>query len=422
MDLPKELEGLQLPIYRPALQPKEPVVLPWSNEEEWQSWLSDPVWRRRAFVADKDHLNSILMTKPIGELLSVAYLKSIRNMVHRVGLSYLASFTGSHRTGKSVSTCLFAHVLDSTFWPSFEQRVVQSPYQFMSTMENIIKDEVYGAAIVVDEAGTTFSSGDWYEKWMKAIQKFLQTCGLLKPIILFVAPNREFIVSGMRKLIIAEHHMKKFHPKFSRMGCYHVKYNFMKKGDPYFFRRPIIRIAGQNITLKHINIFEPPEWFVQRYKNLTEPDKRERLSNWTAEVHKIISNREEENEPDYDQLIEEIWTKKELFFGRVTKNGIQKVNQTEIEVSYNLKPKYAKYIADRIERRLLENKQQIEDFATMKEEAEEKKTKEQNEQRLKGMKKQLVDELAPPKTEERKEQKEKMEQDLEDVLSSMKEE
>ena len=420
IDLPPELASLELPQYRPAMEPKEKVKMPWTTEEEFTQWLENPVWLRRAFTADKDHLNSVLMSKPLGDLLAAAYIKSIRNSVHRVGLSFLGSFTGPHRTGKSVSACLFAHYLDPTFWPNFEHRVIQSPYQFMTCMENIIKDEIIGAAIVVDEAGTTFSSGDWYEKWMKTIQKFLQVCGLLKPIILFVAPNREFIVSGMRKLIVAEHHMKKYDKEFARMSCYNVKYNFMKKGDPYFFRRPVIRIGGQTITLKHINVFEPPAWFVNRYRNLTEPDKKSRLTAWTAEVQKIITNQEDEGEPDYDALIEEIWNKKEIFFGRLSRDGNQKVDQTQLEIQYNLKPKHAKYIAERIERRLAENAAQKEDMLLLKAQREEEKMNVERAKRMKALKNLPADDLAPAKTEERATQKETMAEGVEEILSDLK--
>jgi hypothetical protein len=419
LDLPPELSGLELPQYRLPMISKEPVELPWKTDAEWDKWLSNPIWRRKAFTADKDHLNSVLMSKPIGSLLSMAYLKSVRHHVHRNGLSYLASFTGPHRTSKSTSACLFAHFWDPTFWDSFEQRVIQSPFQFATTMNNIIDDEIIGAAVVVDEAGTTFSSGDWYEKWMKVIQKFLQTCGMLKPIILFVAPNREFIVSGMRKLIIAEHHLKKFDPKFARMSCYHVKYNFMKKGDPYIFKRPLIRIAGQNITLKHINIYAPPDWFIDRYRNLTEPDKRERMKQWTNEVQQVIAGQENEGEPDYDTIIEDIWGKKHLFFGRKTREGYQTIEQTEIEVQYKIKPKYAKLVKDRIERRLAEYQREQADMDFTLKEKEAQKIVEDTVERTRKMKTQLVDELAPPKTEERKEQKEKMSKDLEDMLSSL---
>lgn len=418
-DLPPELSGLVLPQYRQAMIPKEPVELPWSDDKSWETWLKDPIWKRRAFTADKDHMNSVLMSKPLGDLLAVAYLKSIRTHVHRNGLSYLSSFTGPHRSAKSVSASLFAHILDSTMWDAFESRIIQSPYQFMTCMKGIIDDEIIGASVVVDEAGTTFSSGDWYEKWMKVIQKFLQTCGMLKPKLFFVAPNREFIVSGMRKLIIAEHHMKKFKPEFSRMSCYHVKYNFMKKGDPYFFRRPVIRIAGQNITLKHINIFEPPKWFVDRYRNLTEPDKRDRMSKWTKEAQKLISGQEEEEEDiDYDTLIEEVWQNKGTFFGRVNREGLPVIEQNTLEIELGIKPKQAKYIKERIDKRLRQAKAEADELNREKNEKAEQDAREASEQRMAGLKKKLVDDIAPPKTEERKEQKEKMYDALEELLSA----
>jgi hypothetical protein len=350
--VPSDL-GFDLPVFSQPFQSTEPVETPWRTDEEFAAWLERPVWRKSAFALDSSYENTLLSEKPLSVLLSLAYIRSIYNHVHTSGLSYLASFTGAHRTGKSVTASLFAHLVDPTFWVNFEQRVVQSPFQFMTAMKNIIEDDIIGAAVVVDEAGATFHSGDWYEKWMKLTQKFLQTCGMLKPIIFFVAPNREFIVAGMRKLMIAEHHLRKFSKDYTYMSCYRVKYNFMKKGDPYIFKRPVIRIGGRDITLKHICVYSPPDWFIERYRNLTEPDKLQRMEKWSKEVQKIIGKEEETGDIDYTTIIEDIWEKKELFI-KTDLRGRVKVDQLQIEMQYNLKPKIAKYIKEKIELRLKE--------------------------------------------------------------------
>ena len=106
--------------------------------------------------------------------------------------------------------------------------------------------------------------------------------------------------------------------------------------------------------------------------------------------------------------------------GRINRDGIQKIDQTQVEVQYNLKPKHAKYIAERIERRLKEHKEQMEDIQILKTQKQEEAMKVEKEKRMKMLKRLPAEDLAPPGTEERKEQKEVMSDELENILSDLK--
>ena len=60
-----------------------------------------PIWRKSAFAMDADVIKSNVTQVPYPELLTLIYLKSVWRRVHRTGLSYLASYSGGHRAGKS---------------------------------------------------------------------------------------------------------------------------------------------------------------------------------------------------------------------------------------------------------------------------------------------------------------------------------
>lgn len=259
----------------------------------------------------------------------------------------------SLNSGKSVTACAEAYMWDHTFWPYFETRIVQSPKEFVSSMRTVIDEKIYGAAFVIDEAGATMASSDWYEKWIKAITKTLQICGMLRPMILFVAPSREYIVSGMRRLIIAENFLERFSNEYSNINVYHVKYSTMRQ--KYYYKKPVVRIAGQTIQLKRILFHKPPDWFIDRYKMITEPHKTTMMENFAQDVERSMSESEAPDKPDYESMIEDILTKVPVFIkDRVGKDGFPVIDQTTIEIQYGIRSKYAKYVKERVERGIRE--------------------------------------------------------------------
>ena len=256
-------------------------------------------------------------------------------------------------SGKSVQATLMGYLWDPTFHKYFERRIVQSPQEFVAAMEGIITDDIKGAAIVIDEAGATMASSDWYEKWIKAITKTLQICGMLKPMILFVAPSRDYIVSGMRKLIVAEHYLERWDNDRTNMNVYHVKYSTMK--HDYYYKKPVIRIAGQTIQLKRMIMHKPPDWFIERYKNITEPRKVDMMATFAADVKRSMVVKDDDKEPDYEGIVRDVFMKREVFLGRgKTKEGYPTVDQTSIEIHYKLRPKYAGHVKHMVERKIQE--------------------------------------------------------------------
>ena len=424
-----EVETVKMP--PEVVAQAEPAISPYSD-----SLLDIPKWQASAFTFDGDYNATALTSRRLEELLALAYLKSVRRTVVSTGLSYLASFSGRHRSGKSVTACTWAHLWDHTFWNYFETRVVQSPQDFVRAMEIVIKDNTKGAAFVVDEAGATMASSDWYEKWIRALQKTLQICGMLKPMILFVAPSRDFIVSGMRKLIVAEHYLERHHTDYTTIKAYHVKYSSIK--HDYYYKKPMVKIADTTYQLNRIHQHAPPEWFLERYKNHTEPKKVDMMTAFSDVVKASVAEKDQDTEPDYEGLIEDVFQKKDIFFSRTSKDGYMRIDQAALEIHYKLRPKFAKYIKDRVERRIRESvdenneKEAIQEgkLERMREAQEGRQTRDRL-AALRGMTASRDDdvmrqtgvdtmkEVRDRKKQEEKEKLEKMDEELKDVLSSL---
>ena len=379
-------------VFQEAFKPQPPALEPHDDSDgenripvaptprkDISQLLAIPQWRRQAFSLDKENMNNVLTIKPFEELLAIAYIRSVRHTVTKTGLSYLASYSGRHRSGKSVTASVMAHMWDRTFWKYFEQRVVQSPREFVGAMETVIRDNIMGAALVIDEAGATMASADWYERWIKAIQKTLQICGMLRPMILFVAPNREYIMSGMRKLIVAEHYFERHNTDYTNMNVYHVKYSTMR--HDYYYKKPMVRIAGQTVQLKRILFHIPPQYFVDRYKALTEPHKLDMMSQLGEEVKRSLVDKTEDKEPDYDTIIEEIFQKRDVFVkDKLGKGGYPVADPIQVEIHYKLRQKFAKYVCERVNARIKDHMDEnLEEGLILKErlEFDEKKRTEQ---------------------------------------------
>lgn len=436
---PAEAIQIQKPMEEPKIVDHEVETVKMPPEvlrNVRESYLTMPIWKANAFTFEGEYNSTALTSRRLEELLALAYLKSVRRTVVGTGLSYLSSFSGRHRSGKSVTASLWAHMWDSTFLPYFETRIVQSPQDFVRAMEIVIKDNVKGAAFVIDEAGATMASTDWYEKWIRALTKTLQICGMLKPMILFVAPNRDFIVSGMRKLIIAEHYLERTHTDYTTIKAYHVKYSTIKHN--YYYKKPMVRIADTTYQLNRIHQHAPPDWFLARYKAHTEPKKVDMMSAFSDVVKSSVADKDQDQEPDYESIIKDVFQKKEIFLGRTMRDGTPTIDQAALEIHFKLRPKFSKYIKERVERLIKEN---IEEKREHDEISEGRLAKRQEEAEVSNNKARLsalrsmgasgdndilrqtgmdtMKELRNKKKEEEKAELEKMDEDLKDVLSSM---
>jgi len=224
-------------------------------------------WEFNQFLTVNEDLTDIPFTEE--ELIGVAYLKSVRDEVVKRKFSYLASFDGRHRSGKSIGAASLADIWDPKFFDEMQYRIVQHHTEFADVLERIEKSGQKGAVIMVDEAGASMGSSDWYEGWMKNLSKSVMVLGYLLPIILFVAPVKDFVDARLRKMFHAYYKVDRptdhGNRTFSYLTPYRMKYNSIYK-KPYH-QKPIIRIMGEKKTVKRLKLFASSQ-VVERYAEL----------------------------------------------------------------------------------------------------------------------------------------------------------
>ena len=208
--------------------------------------------------------------KPNPHGIAEAYLRDIHTKVHAKKVSFLATLTGRHRVGKSISAIALADLLDPTFRPNLEERVVYSPYDFSSAIQNIAnsKPKIIGGCVVWDEANLGLSSRDWYTQANKHINFTVQAFGYIRPIVFFVTQDVTFIDSQPRKLFHAFMEVNRTTNEYCNIRPFFVAIN--KRSGKMYYSYPRMRIGkrggGQIIKVKPIRLLKPSDELTERYE------------------------------------------------------------------------------------------------------------------------------------------------------------
>ena len=175
---------------------------------------------------------------------------------------------GKHRTGKSLTALSFSNLLDKTFAPNMEKRVVYYAEDFMRALEEIRQKNIIGGAIVWDEAGVGVPSREWYNISNKAVGLACQVFGRYRPIIFFVTQDVSYIDSQIRKLFHGFYEMQRMSDKYAIAKPFNVSYN-KRIGKVYyrygrFYSTDLEQSIGKRV-LKAIKVKRPPQELEKRY-------------------------------------------------------------------------------------------------------------------------------------------------------------
>lgn len=293
---------------------------------------------------------------PIERQIGLAYIKHTNNLVNKTGFSELENFDGRHRSGKSVTACLMAYLQDETFWDDFENRVIADHNQFIDLMEKIEKHNIKGACIIIDEAGVSMSSSDWYEVWLKTITKMVQMFGYLRPRIKFVAPVKDFVDSRLRKMFHRYNKVQRNNNRESIILPYNVKYSTLRKKE--FYRKPKVRIHGQDKTIRRIHLGLPPSWFLERYVQLEQNRKPEMFKEFIEDI-KRGEVKQTKEKADIKELIGLVVKNYKIYESERSKPDNITLNPNTIR--YNLKTKAAEadYIKTQAEKQIRQKHKEI---------------------------------------------------------------
>lgn len=283
------------------------------------------------------------------QLLGLLYLKSVRRSVVGDGKSFMASFDGPHRSGKSLAAVTFSAIWDPTFLRYMERRIVQEPREFADAVENLASINQKGACVVVDEAGVTMSSQDWFEKWLKAITKMVQMFGYLHPMVMFVAPVKDFVDSRLRKMFHTYYKCSRHSTQFSIVKPYEVQFNsiFGKWG----YRKPVIELGGNLVTLDSIRLGKPPVEILERYQALETSRKPQMLENFFNDLRKV-EIEESKEKADLNKLADHVLANHHVFETRTSAAAHPKLSEILIQYGLKVKSTEARYIKSVAERKM----------------------------------------------------------------------
>jgi transposase len=282
-----------------------------------------------------------------------AFLRKIYQTVHDDKFSYLCTFTGRHRVGKSLSACIFSHLLDSTFLDNFEKRVCYSGEDFMGAVEDLRKKRIHGGAIVLDEANIGIPSREWYNLSNKSINYAIQAFGYMRPIVSMVTQDITFIDAQPKKLFHAFYEVDRKNNAYSIVKPFNMKFN-KRTGKVYFvyprFVGGGVHGGGTRITMNCIKVMKPPKEFINRYEKHSQKMK-DRLIEQMNDVVKSLKVKDGEHrearmseEEILEQLMEErdnpiFMTKQKTFRKDIIANefGIPHRYARVIAIKANLK-------------------------------------------------------------------------------------
>jgi len=281
------------------------------------------------------------------EILGISYVSALRTQITTIGLTFLAAFDGRHRSGKSIAATTLAYLWDPTFWPNYENRMVQEPKQFMDCLERIEQEKIHGAVIQVDEAGVSMASSEWYERWMKTLTKTIQMFGYLHPVVFFVAPNKDFMDSRIRKMFHAYYSVSRSTNDFSVLTPYNVFFSTIK--SKWYYKKPVVKLAGQNIKLERIRLGKPPAFILDRYSEYEKGIKARMLGGFIADMRKD-EFEDVKKKKDLKAIILKVVENPEVFKTRTCKHDNWVFDKTIIQYQFDCSTNESMYVKSQAER------------------------------------------------------------------------
>jgi len=308
-------------------------------------------WKANAHAWHTDRIGLAQYGYTQQEVVALAYFQSIRREVVQNNFTWLCSISGRHRSGKSLTAATLGVLWDTTFWDNFERRIIYSPKDFMTELKTIRTRRIKGAVMLIDESGSTVSSMDWYERWQKAITKATIVLGYLNPIILFAAPVRDFVNSPLRKMFHAHIDVSRFNREYCILKPYDIKYNAILKKT--FWKKPIIKIAGQKITLDKIRFGQPPQEIIDRYEALERLEKDKLLEQFQKEVDNSEAAGAKKT-LDLEEVIKHVAANHELYQTKRSIPGNIILDARSIRFKFNMAADLSQHVKNQAERMIKE--------------------------------------------------------------------
>lgn len=307
-----------------------------------REWLEN----KRLFTfdyQDKEKVDLTTLSVPLKLIIFIAWLRGLRRDLVKNGLSIMMGIEGRHRVGKSTFASTIGYITDPTFWPRMEHRIIKSPNDLMREIMVIRKEEIHGAVIIIDEGGVVIPSDEYYAEWYKQLARAFQIIGYLNPFIIFCSLSRESVGAKFRKLFNYVISGSRRGNEYSKMRIYEFSYDSMFR--KYKHKRPVFTIAGQDITMNHLQFGKPPAFIENRYKNISNPQKDLLLEGFADKMEQMDKPKPTgKKEVDYQKIIEHIVANRANYETKSSRPAHVILDSYKIHLKFGIKLMDASYI------------------------------------------------------------------------------
>lgn len=292
---------------------------------------------------------------PTAEQFAIKYLNELYLKLHCFDFSLLITFYGRHRTGKSLAAVSIANMLDPTFEPNLEHRVVYTAQAFISEMKKIRAERIKGAGIIFDEAGAgELSNERWYEETAKIINAELQACGYLNPFIAFVTPNFGFINTHARKLSQAVYEMNRTHMAYAEIKPLWIRStpwtSSLMRNYPIVCEMVNGTMSNvYKITRLKINL--PPKDIMNRYNKVSQSFKDQLMDASEDELKASAAERKQRmaKSVSIDTIVTEVYKNRKEFL-RTPRGKAPYINEELVRHRYKLSARDARLVKALVEK------------------------------------------------------------------------
>ena len=290
--------------------------------------------------------------------IAEAFFNRLWYKLHVYNFSLLNTFYGPHRAGKSLGAVDFAYILDPTFEPNLEERVVYDGKALVTAFKNIRAQKIRGGAVIVDEAGSgELSSSRWYEEAAKIINAELQDVGYLNQFIGFVTQSFSFINTTARRLSQGVFRVRRTNNEFATIKPFWISDNPWSSG--IYHKYPIFCESRNNVVsniykINKINFGLPPEKIVKRYQKHSQGFKDQLLSQSEEDMETLTLFKQSKNvfASSIDEVVKEVMENLENYMLANKKGDKQSVNDGLIRHKHELSWKDAKLVKALVEQRI----------------------------------------------------------------------
>lgn len=298
---------------------------------------------------------------PTPTRIAEAFLNRLYRKLHVDNFSLLISFYGKHRVGKSLAAVDFAYILDPTFEPNLETRVVYTGKDIINAFKEIREKKIIGGAIIIDEAGSgELSSQRWYEEAAKIISAELQAVGYLNPFIGFVTQSFSFINTTARKLSQGVFEVDRTNNLYSTVKPFWIENNPWQSSTyrkyPIFCERHKDTISNV-LKISRIRLGLTPEPIRGRYITHSQAYKDKLLvtSEETLEVIDMMNQQKKLVMSGIDAIVEEVYRNKDDYILATMKGENKNVNDGIIRHRHEISWKDAKLVKALVDKRISDN-------------------------------------------------------------------